>query len=529
MSNIQFRKATLDDKANLIELWKNNRRTLSPFFKLSFDSIIKKLYVLTSNNTIIGMIGYVIHSNKLYIKYLCVDNAYRHNGYAVHLISNMLKDVGCDGYTVIAECKDGADNNTFYDKYSITYTIEDKKSMKCRNYIMDVTKFLDKNDIKKPQNQYSEYKNSLCMTQQFRFCGNAFRVDTYKSCTFGCKYCFANSNQTLYHNDGFAVANLDYIEKQFKKAFDDDNETNSHVVEMLRHKVPLHCGGMSDPFQKAEFEIHATYKLIELSNKYQYPIIFSTKTASLPEEYFKILDPKLHAFQSSIMGWSDEYIRKYETNTPLASERADFVKELVNKGFWCSVRIQPCINLNEVLELVDHLKDIPSYYTVEHLKIPVDNETVKALFKDEYQNIGFCRSQNNVRNIEIQPNIKKSNIKAIQELANSYGVLVGVGDNDLHYLSQSRCCCGIDTIGESFDNWLKYNLTYFITGDVEDDLWMPKCNLASCFYSGTRMNSKVDAKEATNKYIRDNKDLVPKEDREKVSKITGVNFTKQLF
>ena len=239
----------------------------------------------------------------------------------------------------------------------------------------------------------------------------------------------------------------------------------------------------------------------------------------MPEEYFKILDPKLHAFQSSIMGWSDEYIRKYETNTPLASERADFVKELVNKGFWCSVRIQPCINLNEVLELVDHLKDIPSYYTVEHLKIPVDNETVKALFKDEYQNIGFCRSQNNVRNIEIQPNIKKSNINAIQELANSYGVLVGVGDNDLHYLSQSRCCCGIDTIGESFDNWLKYNLTYFITGDVEDDLWMPKCNLASCFYSGTRMNSKVDA----------NKDLVPKEDREKVSKITGVNFTKQLF
>ena len=373
------------------------------------------------------------------------------------------------------------------------------------------------------------YKNSIDLTQQFRFCGNAFRVDTYKGCSYGCKYCFANSNQTLYHNDGRDTCNIDDFKKYFSKAFDEDKPTNNRIVECLRHKVPLHCGGMSDPFQSIEFDLHLTYQLIELSNKYQYPILFSTKTAKLPDEYYSILDPKLHAFQSSIIGWSNAYISKYETNTPMACERADFVRSLRERGFWCGVRIQPCIDLNEVLELVDQLEDAPSYYTVEHLKIPVDNEQVKLLFKDEYQSIGFYRSQNNLRNIEIRPDIKKANIKAIQELANSYGVLVGVGDNDLHYLSQSRCCCGIDTIGESFDNWMKYNLTYFITGEVEDDIWMPKCNLASCFYSGTRMNSTVDAKDATNKYIRDNKDLVPDSDRAKVSKITGVNFTKSLF
>lgn len=373
------------------------------------------------------------------------------------------------------------------------------------------------------------YKNSIDLTQQFRFCGNAFRVDTYKGCSYGCRYCFANSNQTLYHNDGRDTCDIDDFKKYFSKAFDDDKPTTNRIVECLRHRVPLHCGGMSDPFQEIEFELHLTYQLIELSNKYKYPILFSTKTAHLPDEYYKILDSKLHAFQSSIIGWSNAYISKYETNTPMACERADFVRSLRERGFWCGVRIQPCINLNEVLELVDQLEDAPSYYTVEHLKIPVDNKQVKLLFKDEYQNIGFYRSQNNLRNIEIRPDIKKANIKAIQELANSYGVLVGVGDNDLHYLSQSRCCCGIDTIGSEFNNWMKYNLTYFITGDIEDDLWMPKCNLASCFYSGTRMNSKVDAKEATNKYIRDNKDLIPDKDREKVSKLTGVQFSKTLF
>lgn len=524
---MNFRVATPDDKDQLISLWKNNRRTLSPFFKLGIDGIINsgKLFVLADNN-IVGMIGYVLKDSVIKIKYLCVDSKYRHKGYAMKLIANMLQTVGCKGCIVVAECSDGADNNTFYDKISISYTIEPKKTMNCRRYIINMDKFV-KNP--KPPINKGTYKNSIDLTQQFRFCGNPFRVDLYKGCTYGCKYCFANSNQTLYHNDGFDTCNIDDFKKYFSKAFDTDKETNHRIVECLRHRVPLHCGGMSDPFQPIEFDLHLTYQLIELSNKYDYPIVFSTKTSRLPDEYYEILNPKLHAFQSSIIGWSEEYIRKYETNTPTAHERADFVRGLKDQGFWCGVRIQPCINLNEVLELVDQLKDAPSYYTVEHLKIPVDNENVKALFRDEYQSIGFYRSQNNLRNIEIKPDVKKSNIRAIQELANSYGVLVGVGDNDLHYLSQSRCCCGIDTIGENFDNWLKYNLTYFITGEVEDDIWMPKCNLASCFYSGTRMNSKVDAKEATNKYIRDNKDLVPEKDKEKVTKITGVNFNKALF
>ena len=373
------------------------------------------------------------------------------------------------------------------------------------------------------------YHNSIDLTQQFRFCGNAFRVDTYKGCNYGCKYCFANSNQTLYHNDGLDTCDINDFKKYFTKAFDDDKPTNNRIVECMRHRVPMHCGGMSDPFQDREFDLHLTYQLIELSNHYHYPILFSTKTDKLPDEYYKILNPKIHAFQSSIMGWSDEYIRKYETNTPTARARAEFVWTLVDRGFWCGVRIQPCIRIDEVLELIDNLEDTPSYYTVEHLKIPVDNEAVKALFKGEYQEIGFCRSQNNLRNIEIMPKVKKANIGAIQALANSYGVLVGVGDNDLHYLSQSRCCCGIDTIGDDFSNWLKYNLTYFITGEIEDDLWMPKCNLASCFYSGTRMNSKVDAKDATNKYIRDNQDLVPDEYVDQVSQLTGVTFVQSLF
>ena len=38
-----------------------------------------------------------------------------------------------------------------------------------------------------------EYNNPLLHTSQFPMCGNAFRCDTYKGCSFGCEYCFANN------------------------------------------------------------------------------------------------------------------------------------------------------------------------------------------------------------------------------------------------------------------------------------------------------------------------------------------------
>ena len=47
----------------------------------------------------------------------------------------------------------------------------------------------------------------MAMTQQFRHCGNPFRIDTYKGCDFGCRYCFANCRGGNFDNS-FKVADL---------------------------------------------------------------------------------------------------------------------------------------------------------------------------------------------------------------------------------------------------------------------------------------------------------------------------------
>ena len=371
-----------------------------------------------------------------------------------------------------------------------------------------------------------KYTQPIQITKAFRFCANCFRVDMYRGCDFGCQYCSANKN--CWANKDSTIwreAELSDISKKFEQAFESDADTNDVVVELLRHRMPLHCGGMSDPFQSREWELHLTKQLIELCNKYQYPICFSTKTAHLPEEYFEILNPALHAFQSSIIGWDEEYIRKWEHNTPTAQERVAFVEDLRKRGFWCSIRIQPAIDIEQVLKLVDNAKNIPSYYTIEHLRLP--NYMLELVYDRILNNEDF---KLHAYNLEAKKEVKIRNIQRVIEVANSYGVKVGVGDNDLHYMSQSRCCCGIDLINEHFQNYLKYNLTYFATGDFNcDDIWVPENNLRRYIQENTSFgNSQVEFRKYTKDYISEHKDWIGPNRKEVEKQLFGV-VQRKLF
>lgn len=351
------------------------------------------------------------------------------------------------------------------------------------------------------------YKYPLALTQQFRFCGNPFRLDFYKGCDFGCKYCFANARKGATQHS-LESAKFEIVEKYFKKAFENTSESKNIIIELLRNRVPLHVGGMSDPFQTREWEMHLNYKMIELSNKYNYPLMFSTKTDFLPDEYYSILNPKLHAFQISIMGYDDDFIRKYETNTPSAQSRIDFVKELRNKGFWCSVRIQPVVDITQVEKLCEKINGIASYVTVEHLKIPADNKNIRSLFKNEFDRELYYRPSS-LRSYELKREYKEENIQRIMNILTD--TKVGVGDNDCHYLSQSRCCCGIDIIGGEFDNYLKYNQTYFSTSkDITKEInnvWIPKNNVSSYLNSDSRLRGVKSFKTYTDYYCNKKNDM----------------------
>lgn len=346
------------------------------------------------------------------------------------------------------------------------------------------------------------YKYPLALTQQFRFCGNPFRIDLYQGCSFGCAYCFSQ-NMSNEMRVKFDEADFSIVEQYFYKAFETDGNSGDVTIECLRHRVPLHCGGMSDPFQTREWSMHLTYKLIELSNKYDYPIMFSSKTASLPDEYWEILNPELHAFQTSLIGFDEAFTKKYEFNTPSPQERIDFIKKLHSKGFWTCVRLQPLIDVDQAVKVCKAVDGIANCAIVEHLKVPVINKYLRKLFVEEI-NTGNYVSSINMKNYELKTELKEKNIEKIK--ASVTKTLVEVGDNDLHYLSQSRNCCGLDTIpSDKFNGWLKYNLTYFTTQPKDDkenmdELFIPQCNISSTLNPMSRLKGVTDFKTYTDYY-----------------------------
>ena len=250
----------------------------------------------------------------------------------------------------------------------------------------------------------------LTAGNQFKMCGNSFRLDTYRNCDFGCKYCFANARQGKFGETNKQLKSLDtmWLRKQFEKAFDEDKEYKDITIELLKHRVPIHMGGLADMFQTREWEEHVTYDTIKICNEYNYPIMFSTKVASLPQEYWDILDPKLHAFQISLFSNDDKYIRKYETNTPSATERIAFMKKLHEKGFWVGLRIQPMISLTHALALIEECREFINYIIVEHLKIAGDNMVIRNLFVKELEELPFFKASG--RNYELAYETNEKNV-----------------------------------------------------------------------------------------------------------------------
>lgn len=140
----------------------------------------------------------------------------------------------------------------------------------------------------------------LNVSSKFSICGLPIRFDTYKFCTFGCKYCFANNREIMKFDKNTQIANLSWLEKKLEKVLVKGDVNYRNFLEVLIHNnIDFHCGGMSDPFQPCEKDLKITEQAIEICNKHNRHILFSTKSDTV---YGADIRPDLHSFQLSITG-----------------------------------------------------------------------------------------------------------------------------------------------------------------------------------------------------------------------------------
>ena len=134
--NLKF--LSIEDIPKIKILWKENRENLDIPFNKALEELIEKesFLGLFDNNNLIGMCGYRImkRNPSIRIVKLCVQKEYRNNGYATMMIKKIIELLNNVDLPIYIECKDGAENNSFYDKIAYFERIEDRKTMKVKFY-----------------------------------------------------------------------------------------------------------------------------------------------------------------------------------------------------------------------------------------------------------------------------------------------------------------------------------------------------------------------------------------------------------
>ena len=179
---------------------------------------------------------------------------------------------------------------------------------------------------------------------QIILCNLPVRFDTYRGCSHGCRYCFAQKKNDISHieRDESVDGLRSFIEGKR------GNET-----EWCDWNIPIHWGGMSDPFQPVEKQIRASYECLKLLAETKYPFVVSTKGRLIADpEYLDLLAQCNCVLQISMV--CSKYDR-LERGTPSYEERLSILKTVSARVQRTIVRIQPY--MPEVFH--DVMKNIP--------------------------------------------------------------------------------------------------------------------------------------------------------------------------
>jgi len=339
----------------------------------------------------------------------------------------------------------------------------------------------------------------LNVSSKFAICGMPIRMDTYKNCSFGCKYCFANYRKVMEFDKELRVADTGWLERKLAKVFTKKSVSESNFLEVLmRQDITFHCGGMSDPFQPCEQKYKATAKCIDICNRYGRTILFSTKSDTV---YGADIRPDLHTFQLSVTGADKDL----EPNVPDIEKRLSFFKMLLKEGFRVGVRIQPFIPAVTQLDIVKAFRG-GEHFTLEGLKlVPQNKEHREVLMKK----LGLKASDfTQMGLLNLKPEIRQRLYKPFIEYFEASGISYSIADNDMHNLGNNLCCCGDKLVKKAscFNNtalFKKYGMDYSAK-DVFAELGeCAECRCNNLFASNRQEGCKTVREFYENRLLRE--------------------------
>ena len=349
-----------------------------------------------------------------------------------------------------------------------------------------------------------DYEYALSPTSQFYFCSVPFRLDISPKCTVGCRYCFnlargGNRNKTNKFVDPYKIAH------KLETVFSNTNRSLDINGELIQNRMPIHLGGLSDPFSCDEY-MKRTVQILSILSRYEYPLIISSKQSEsmMRDEVLTELKKfKYLTIQISIPIPNDKLTHLLEPGAPVFSRRLDNMNALRHEGFHVVARIQPTIPplIDEIIvNAIPALKQIGCQHVIlECLKIPVERSAFFAsLFKtlawDGYE---YYLKRGAIiigRDRVLPPKVAWEHVIGLIEKLRYAGMTYGTTDHGLFHLGNTSCCCGVagregfsGVFKASYANVIRSTSSEYLSFTDVANHWIPLKPIARYVNSNSRL------------------------------------------
>lgn len=290
-------------------------------------------------------------------------------------------------------------------------------------------------------------------------CDLPIRFDTYQGCAHGCRYCFVQRN-------GINIAKIKSGESaEALKKFIDGVRTQE--TEWCDWNIPLHWGGLSDPFQPVEREQRRSYKALQVFEQSKYPFVVSTKGRLIADdEYLELIGDCKAVVQISMA--CDKYDR-IEAGAPTFDERVEMARKVARTGVRVNARVQPYMTQvkKDVMNNLERFADAGIHGVIfEGMK-----------FQAKYQGLVKCGAD------FVYPEKRlRRDFEELRQRCHNLGMKFYSGENRLRGMGDSLTCCGVDGLDGFHPN--TYNLNHILNGDkVQPTEQMKRAGTTECFAS----------------------------------------------
>jgi len=364
-------------------------------------------------------------------------------------------------------------------------------------------------------------------------CSMPMTFDQFSNCGYNCMYCFSTFQRAI------GAGKDAYLKKQykavslerFKKLFDPEHK--NPFQELIKQKITLQWGGLSDPLCPIEEQDGLGYEILKFLKEIKYPICFSSKSDLLlrDKKYLDLFEGmgEYWSYKASIITWDEKMAKIFEAGCPSPQRRMEVLKKLSDMGIWTILRLRPfIIGLSD--KTVDDLLGQANAAGVKALSTEFFCLEIRSknVAKDKYETmskaLGFDildfyeNVSTGIGYLRLNYNIKKPYIDNMQQLCDKHGINFHVSDAHHKEKGCSGSCCGLPQKSINMPSLSNYSLCQFTNainickekGEVSwDDIaqhgdWLKKINIlrAPGFNTGSIMRKAKIANQSLYDYMR---------------------------